>query len=113
MATKAEFRALLMEADCERCEAEGFKKYNTSCINRKGIGCSRIRERAEGAFWHQGRYGQTSQSLASALAHRACCGTEHDPENGKLHGFCVVCGVPWPCETAASFLQSKSENDKG
>lgn len=43
--------------------------------------------------------------LAAALAHRACCGTEHDPANGKLHGCCVVCGVPWPCETAQYFLR--------
>jgi hypothetical protein len=25
--------------------------------------------------------------------------------NGKLHGYCVVCGVPWPCETASNFLR--------
>lgn len=43
--------------------------------------------------------------VAAALAHRACCGTEHDPENGKLHGYCVVCGVEWPCETAKMFLK--------
>ena len=42
--------------------------------------------------------------IASAVAHRACCGTEHDPANGKFHGYCVVCGVPWPCETASAFL---------
>lgn len=43
--------------------------------------------------------------LAAALAHRGCCGTEHDPANGKLHGYCVVCGVPWPCDTAKYFLR--------
>jgi len=42
--------------------------------------------------------------IASAAAHRACCGAEHDPKNGKLHGYCVVCGVPWPCETARRYL---------
>ena len=41
---------------------------------------------------------------AAAIAHRACCGTEHAPMEGKLHGYCVVCGVPWPCETASVFL---------
>ena len=41
---------------------------------------------------------------AAAIAHRACCGTEHAPMEGKLHGYCVVCGVPWPCETASIFL---------
>lgn len=46
-------------------------------------------------------------NLAAALAHRACGGAEHDPQNGKLHGYCVVCLVPWPCETAQAFLRSK------
>ena len=45
--------------------------------------------------------------IAAATAHRGCCGTEHDPMNGKLHGCCVVCGVPWPCETAKTFLFTK------
>ena len=38
------------------------------------------------------------ERAAQMIAHRACCGVEHDPQNGKLHGYCVVCGVPWPCE---------------
>lgn len=50
-----------------------------------------------------------TRMTAAALAHRACCGTEHDPANGKLHGCCVVCGVPWPCETAKTFLFTKAE----
>ena len=45
------------------------------------------------------------EDLAAALAHRACCGVEHDPAQGKLHGCCVVCGVPWPCDTAKYFLR--------
>jgi hypothetical protein len=40
------------------------------------------------------------ERVAQLIAHRACCGTEHDPLNGKLHGYCVVCGVDWPCEYA-------------
>lgn len=53
-----------------------------------------------------GRMGQQSapfvdvERVAQLVAHRACCGTEHDPANGKLHGYCVVCGVEWPCEYA-------------
>lgn len=50
--------------------------------------------------------GQQHQT-AAAIAHRACCGTEHDPSQGKLHGYCVVCGVPWPCDTAKQFLAPK------
>ena len=40
------------------------------------------------------------ERIAQLTAHRVCCGIEHDPSKGKLHGFCVVCGVPWPCEVA-------------
>lgn len=47
---------------------------------------------------------------AACLAHRACCGSEHDPANGKLHGYCVVCGVPWPCSVAKRFLASESDS---
>ena len=42
------------------------------------------------------------ERIAQLIAHRACCGVEHDPQNGKLHGLCVVCGVPWPCAYAGS-----------
>ncbi len=41
-----------------------------------------------------------AERVAQLIAHRACCGAEHDPANGKLHGYCVVCGVPWPCTYA-------------
>ncbi len=40
------------------------------------------------------------ERVAQLIAHRVCCGTEHDPASGKLHGQCVVCGVPWPCAYA-------------
>lgn len=41
--------------------------------------------------------------LVSALAHRACHSAEHNPKEGRLHGYCIICGVPWPCETAKQF----------
>lgn len=41
---------------------------------------------------------------AACAAHRACCGVEADNAQGKIHGCCVVCGVPWPCKTAQFFL---------
>lgn len=50
-----------------------------------------------------------SASLIAATAHRACCGEEHSPTTGKIHGYCVVCGVPWPCSTAKFFLRSTEE----
>ena len=40
------------------------------------------------------------ERIAQLLAHRACCGSEHDPASGKFHGYCVVCAVPWPCAYA-------------
>jgi hypothetical protein len=42
----------------------------------------------------------TTERVAQLTAHRACIGAEHNPAQGKLHGYCVVCGVPWPCEYA-------------
>lgn len=48
---------------------------------------------------------EQSADIAACIAHRACCGVEHNPDKGKLHGMCVVCGVPWPCETAQYFLR--------
>ena len=48
-----------------------------------------------------------SADVAAAMAHRACHSAEHDPLNGKLHGYCMVCGVPWPCETAEYFLRKR------
>lgn len=46
-------------------------------------------------------------NLAAAQAHRVCGSAEHDPQQGKLHGYCVVCLIPWPCETAQVFMRSK------
>lgn len=40
------------------------------------------------------------ERTAQIIAHRACAGSEHDPQNGKIHGFCVVCVDSWPCEYA-------------
>ena len=39
------------------------------------------------------------ERVAQLIAHRACCGNEHDGIS-KFHGYCVVCGVVWPCEYA-------------
>lgn len=38
-----------------------------------------------------------AERVATIQAHRACVGNEHDGM-GKLHGNCVVCLVPFPCE---------------
>lgn len=47
-----------------------------------------------------------ANKIAACAAHRACCGCEDDQANGKLHGYCVVCGVVWPCEVAQAFLDA-------
>lgn len=51
-------------------------------------------------------YRNLGEDVAAAIAHRACCSSEHDPEKGRIHGYCIVCGIPWPCETARYFLGS-------
>lgn len=56
-------------------------------------------------------FGHFENKIASAIAHRACCGTENNPSIGKLHGYCVVCGVPWPCDTAKAFLAAAPAQD--
>jgi hypothetical protein len=38
------------------------------------------------------------ERLLQMIAHRACHSAEHDPLNGRIHGYCMVCGIPWPCE---------------
>ena len=40
------------------------------------------------------------ERTAQLIAHRCCIGAEHNPQQGKLHGFCIVCGEPWPCAYA-------------
>ena len=53
------------------------------------------------------------ERAAQLTAHRACCGTEHDPLNGKIHGYCVICGVPWPCDYAGiPPTKTEEEEDK-
>lgn len=42
------------------------------------------------------------ERVAQLTAHRACGGFEHDPSQGKFHGNCVVCLVPWPCDYAGT-----------
>jgi hypothetical protein len=51
------------------------------------------------------------ERTAQLTAHRACCGSEHNPQEGKIHGYCVVCGVPWPCSYAGNplILQDRTE----
>lgn len=51
---------------------------------------------------HQVQQGQSSlnERIAQLAAHRACHSAEHDPLQGRIHGYCIVCGVPWPCEIA-------------
>jgi hypothetical protein len=50
--------------------------------------------------------GAQGERVAQLVAHRACLGTEHDPASGKIHGYCVVCGVPWPCDIAKPVVAS-------
>lgn len=49
-------------------------------------------------------------NLAAVLGHRACGSAEHDPLSGKIHGYCIVCQIPWPCETAQAFLRKPQQS---
>jgi len=31
-------------------------------------------------------------------AHVPVTGTQHDPANGLIHGYCERCRTPWPCD---------------
>lgn len=35
--------------------------------------------------------------------HVPVTGTQHDPANGLLHGYCARCRVPWPCEYSPEY----------
>lgn len=49
-----------------------------------------------------------TERVAQLTAHRACFNEEHDPEHGRISGFCVVCGLPWPCPTALPKASSEA-----
>jgi len=51
--------------------------------------------------------GNLIERTAQTIAHRACCGGEHNPQEGKLHGYCVVCGLPWPCAYVGELPKSQ------
>ena len=42
--------------------------------------------------------GGLKERVAQITAHRACHNQEQDLPNGKVAGYCIVCGVPWPCQ---------------
>ena len=56
--------------------------------------------------------GQLRLLTAACAAHRACCGVEADNLSGKIHGCCVVCGVPWPCAVASVFIDAVKYADR-
>ena len=40
------------------------------------------------------------ERIAQLVAHRVCGNQEHNPLNGKIAGYCIVCQVPWLCNIA-------------
>ncbi len=40
--------------------------------------------------------------------HRAVHSAEHDPAQGRIHGFCLLCGVPYPCDYIGEPEQPKT-----
>lgn len=47
----------------------------------------------------QGRVQELEEDEARVLwkAHVPVTGTQHDPLNGLIHGYCERCRLPWPC----------------
>ncbi len=43
--------------------------------------------------------------------HRAVHSAEHDPANGRIHGFCLLCGVAYPCEYVGTPDEFKERMD--
>lgn len=43
---------------------------------------------------------ELTERAAQLIAHRTCMNEEHDPANGKISGYCITCGLPWPCSYA-------------
>lgn len=52
---------------------------------------------------------QERDDLRQMVGHRACLGVEHDPLRGKIHGYCVICGVPFPCPQADRVEQLQAD----
>lgn len=46
-----------------------------------------------------------TSDVTAALAHRAVGNQEQDIQSGKIAGYCIVCQVQWPCDTAKHFLR--------
>jgi hypothetical protein len=84
-----------------KCGARLNREYTTSHLVNRWDASGPLRPRRECMT--------QEEMIAAAIAHRGCCGLEHDPANGKLHGYCVVCGVPWPCDTAKRFMAAEHE----
>ena len=57
---------------------------------------------------------EESKRIAVLRAHREVNSQEHDPVNGKCHGDCIVCAVPWPCDFATSECEKalQEENER-
>ena len=52
-----------------------------------------------------------SERVAQLLAHRACHAAEHNPAEGRIHGYCMVCGIPWPCAYAGTPVSDSGQNN--
>jgi len=89
---------------CEVCVRAQFRVVNMVAGGEScGVcGTVQLRIRACPSDKPSTRDEALTERTAQLIAHRVCCGTEHDPLNGKLHGYCVVCGVCWPCQYAGT-----------
>ena len=61
-----------------------------------GMDSSTLYDSAYAKGYEDCRFGK--ERIAQLTAHRACHNQEQDLPNGKVAGYCIVCGVPWPCQ---------------
>ena len=80
----------ISETACDHCKTV-HERLAPSCCDKYEYSLRASEEKAEKMTLH------IAERIAQITAHRGCCGSEHDPSAGKLHGYCVVCGIPWPC----------------
>lgn len=45
--------------------------------------------------------------------HVPVTGTQHDPANGLIHGYCQRCRTEWPCEWSPERARSSEEAGNG
>ncbi len=83
LVTEEDIAWLISEIESLRAELEGRVKMALDA--GRGIGEETANQRIK------------TFDLEVIALHRPCTGVEHNPNDGKQHGYCVRCVEPWPC----------------